>query len=256
MYMHAAFISDIHGNTPALEAVLADIYARDIPETFCLGDLVGYGPDPVGCINLVKEKCAASIMGNHDWALLNEPIGFNPVASEAIRCNRQQMRSHCLAGIKDGGPAIKFLQELPQRIERPGLLCVHASPRDELFEYVLESEVVDGPTTKIIDIFTRFEGICVVGHSHLPGVITPDFKWIGPAAMPEGLHLESRHNYLINDGSVGQPRDADTRACYLEIKGHRAFLHRVAYDYHKTASMIRALGCLPSYCAERLEKGI
>ncbi len=250
-----AFISDIHGNTPALEAVLADIDSRGIREIWCGGDLVGYGPDPEGVIRLVVKHARSCIMGNHDWALLNDPIGFNPVAAEAISCNRRIMGEHCYVGVKPGCTDWNFLRALPDGAEEPGLLNVHASPRDRLSEYVLASDVAYGPSDKIVDIFSRFERLCVVGHSHRPGIVTPDFQWVHPFEIPEGLIMEKGRKYLVNDGSVGQPRDGDNRACYAEVDGERLLFHRVAYDYKKTMEMIYKAGCLAPICAERLAVG-
>ncbi len=253
--MRRAFISDIHGNTPALEAVLADIDARGIGEIWCGGDLVGYGPDPEGCIRILARRARRSIMGNHDWALLNSPLGFNPVAAEAIACNRKIMGEHCYAGVQPGCAAWNYLRGLPDGIEEPGTLYVHASPRDRLSEYVLASDVAYGPSDKILDIFSRFERLCVVGHSHRPGIVTPDFRWLRPEEVPDGLVMEPGRKYLLNDGSVGQPRDGDNRACYAEVDGERLIFHRVAYDYKKTMEMIYKIGCLAPICAERLAVG-
>jgi diadenosine tetraphosphatase ApaH/serine/threonine PP2A family protein phosphatase len=250
-----AYISDIHGNAPALEAVLADIDRRGIGEIWCGGDLVGYGPEPERCIELVRARVRRGVMGNHDWALLNAPAGFNPVAAEAIRCNRRMMGEHCLAGVAPGCQAWDYLRGLPDGVEEPGLLQVHASPRDRLSEYVLASDVAYGPSEKIRDIFSRFEGLCVVGHSHRPGVVTPDFRWLCPAELPEGLELEPGRKYLANDGSVGQPRDGDPRACYLEQDGRRLSFHRVEYDCRRTMELIRRSGCLAEVCAARLALG-
>jgi diadenosine tetraphosphatase ApaH/serine/threonine PP2A family protein phosphatase len=250
-----AYISDIHGNTPALEAVLSDIDRRGIREIWCGGDLVGYGPDPEGCIRLVARRAARSIMGNHDWALLNDPLGFNPVAAEAIRCNRKLMGGHCYVGLKPGCEDWEWLRGLPDGFEERGLLHVHASPRDRLSEYVLAGDVAYGPGDKILDIFGRFERLCIVGHSHRPGIVTPDFKWLKPADIPDGLVMEPGGKYLVNDGSVGQPRDGDPRACYAEVDGERLLFHRVEYDYRKTMEMIRRVGCLAPVCADRLAVG-
>lgn len=253
--MRRAYISDIHGNSPALEAVLADIEQRGIGETWCGGDMVGYGPEPERCIELVAGHCSKCIMGNHDWALLNAPLGFNPVAAEAIYCNRKIMGEKCMLKPGAGCEAWDFIRDLPDGIEESGVLYVHASPRDRMSEYVLESDVAYGASDKITDIFTRFEGLCVVGHSHRPGIVTPDFAWLRPGNVADGLVMKPGRNYLVNDGSVGQPRDGDTRACYVEQDDERVVFHRVEYDYHKTMKMIKDAGCLHPVCAERLAVG-
>ncbi len=253
--MRRAYISDIHGNSPALEAVFEDIRGRGIEEVWCGGDLVGYGPDPERCIEMVAGRCEKCVMGNHDWALLNQPLGFNPVASEAIYCSRQVMGEKCLLKPGPGCEAWDFLRDLPDGAGDEGLLCVHASPRNRLSEYVLESDVAYGPGRKIIEIFEKFERLCVVGHSHRPGIVTPDFQWLRPADVPDGFRLEPGGKYLVNDGSVGQPRDGDKRACYVEQDGDTVHFHRVEYDVEKTVEMIRKIGCLQPVCADRLLVG-
>jgi diadenosine tetraphosphatase ApaH/serine/threonine PP2A family protein phosphatase len=253
--MRRAYISDIHGNSAALEAVFEDIAGRGIEEVWCLGDLVGYGPEPERCVEMVAGRCAATIMGNHDWALLNAPLGFNPVAAEAIYCNRQTMGSKCLRTPGPGCEAWEFLRRLPDAASDERLLCVHGSPRDRLSEYVLESDVAYGPGPKIEGIFAMFDRLCLVGHSHRPGIVTPDFRWVHPAEVPDGFRLEPGRKYLVNDGSVGQPRDGDNRACYVEQDGDTIHFHRVGYDIRRTAEAILALGCLHPVCAERLWVG-
>jgi len=250
-----AYVSDIHGNSPALEAVFKDIESRGISEIWCGGDLVGYGPDPERCIEMVAGHCAKCIKGNHDWALLNKPLGFNPVAAEAIYCNRETMGSSCMSKPGPGCEAWDFIENLPETVEEDGVLYVHASPRDHLGEYVLESDVAYGPGRKIKGIFAEFEGLCVVGHSHRPGIVTPEFRWIHPVDVPDGFEMEPGLRYLVNDGSVGQPRDGDNRACYVEQDGNMIYFHRVQYDIQKTVDMIEKNSCLHHVCADRLWAG-
>lgn len=250
--MRRAIISDIHANQEALRAVLEDIESRGIGEIVCLGDLVGYGPEPVECIELVRKSCRFTLMGNHDYALLTVPYGFNKVAAMSIECHRSRLRGACMDRERCDGH-IGFLKSLPMKQEEDGVLYVHASPRDPLSEYVLESDVAYGPGAKIIDIFSKFARVCFVGHSHRPGVVTPDFKWLQPGEA-NGLDVTAG-KYLVNEGSVGQPRDGDPRACYVEWNDGRIFFHRVEYPFRKTMAKIEATGCLHSYCAERLAAG-
>jgi diadenosine tetraphosphatase ApaH/serine/threonine PP2A family protein phosphatase len=250
-----AYVSDIHGNSAALEAVFADIDERGIKEVWCGGDIVGYGPDPERCVEMIAGRCSRCIMGNHDWALLNAPAGFNPVAGEAIYCNRQMMGSSCMLKPGPGCEAWEFLRNLADGCEDAGILYVHASPRDRLSEYVLESDVAYGPGRKIVEIFGLFEHLCLVGHSHRPGIVTPDFRWLKPQEVPNGFVMEARGKYLVNDGSVGQPRDGDPRACYVEQDGNTIFFRRVEYDIQRTADAIIATGCIDPICARRLWVG-
>jgi len=250
--MRRAIVSDIHANREALAAVLEDIEARGIEDIVCLGDIVGYGPGPAECIALVRAKCRFTLMGNHDYALLSEPYGFNPVAAQAIRCHRSVLEDGCLDHRRCSAH-LEFLRGLPQTREEDGVLYVHASPCFPLVEYVLESDVAYGPNRKIIEIFEMIEGVCFVGHSHRPGVVTSDFRWLRPEEA-NGVDV-SRAKFVVNVGAVGQPRDGDPRACYVEWDDGGIYFHRVEYPFRKTMMKIKALGCLDKNCAERLAKG-
>ncbi|MHC4253404.1 MAG: metallophosphoesterase family protein [Planctomycetota bacterium] len=250
--MKRAIISDIHANQDALTAVLDDIDDRGIDEIICLGDVVGYGPEPAECIALVRDRCRAVLMGNHDWALMVAPYGFNPIAAEAINCHRSMLENGCLDH-KRCEAHLDFLKERPNKLKENGTLYVHASPRDPITEYILETDVAYGPTDKIRENFELIENVCFVGHSHRPGVITPDFKWLKPDEA-EGLDVTGA-KHLVNEGSVGQPRDGDPRACYVEWDDGAIFFRRVEYPFRKTMKKIEKLGCLHSYCAERLAEG-
>ncbi len=250
--MRRAIISDIHANLDALEAVMDDIDARGIEDIICLGDVVGYGPEPAEVIKLVCERCRVSLMGNHDYALLTVPYGFNPIAAQAISCHRSQLEGACMDHERCA-KHLEWLKERPMKLEEDSVLYVHASPRDTLSEYVLKSDVAYGPNEKIIEIFDMIEGPCFCGHTHTPGVITSDFKWLSPAEA-NGLEV-TEARFVINDGSVGQPRDGDPRACYVEWDDGTIAFHRVEYPFRKTMKKIAAGGCLHSYCAERLAEG-
>jgi diadenosine tetraphosphatase ApaH/serine/threonine PP2A family protein phosphatase len=191
-------------------------------------------------------------MGNHDYALLTVPFGFNPVAAQAIECHRSMLEGGCLDHRRCGAH-LEFLKNRPMRHEEGGRLYVHASPRDPLSEYVLESDVAYGPNAKITEIFDKIAGVCLVGHSHRPGVVTPDFRWLRPGEA-DGLDV-SGGKFVVNEGSVGQPRDGDPRACYVELADGRVHFHRVEYPFRKTMEKIERTGCLHSYCAERLAAG-
>ncbi|MHC5057178.1 MAG: metallophosphoesterase family protein [Planctomycetota bacterium] len=252
--MKRAIISDIHANLDALQAVMDDIDSRGIEEIVCLGDVVGYGPEPAEVIQLVRDRCRVSLMGNHDYALLTVPYGFNRIAAQAINCHRSQLEGACMDH-KRCSDHLEWLKERPMKLndEEEGVLYVHASPRDPITEYVLQSDVAYGPNDKIIEIFEKIDGPCFCGHSHRPGVITSDFKWLSP---PEANGLEvTRGKFVINDGSVGQPRDGDPRACYVEWDDGTIAFHRVEYPFRKTMKKITDGGCLHSYCAERLAEG-
>jgi len=212
-----AIISDIHANLVALEAVLADIKTQRVDEIVCLGDICGYGPQPIECIKLVREHAAWTLKGNHDEAIFSEPFDFGRNALAAIHWQRRLLQPE--AG---SSPELvdvwNWLKELPtQRVEKD-VLFVHGSPRDSTYEYVLREDFDDlgfGPTQKAKDIFESMEWLCFCGHSHRPGVVAEDFKWVPPAELEQNGYVVRRgYKTIVNIGSVGQPRDAITAACY------------------------------------------
>ncbi len=254
--MAVAIISDIHSNQEALTRVLDDIRGQGIKEILCLGDLVGYGADPVFVVEASMEWNAC-LMGNHDEAVLKEAYGFNPVARAAVVWTRDQLRPGLLAG-KRKKDRWKFLSSLKLTHQLDGALCVHGSPRDPTMEYVLRSDCVDltgGVPEKIRDIFTRFERICFVGHTHDPGVITEESAFIQPKECNHEYSFESGRKYLVNIGSVGQPRDGDTRACYAIYHGDKVSWRRVEYDYRATMQKIFNTSQLDPRAGERLAHG-
>ena len=152
-----AIISDIHGNLEAFTAVLNHISSQGIDEIWCLGDIVGYGPDPEECVDLVMRNCAKCVMGNHDWALLNRPVGFNDAAAAMIYYTQTRMKP------KDGSPdevwkRWGFIENLPVTEKMDDILLVHASPRDELTEYILPQDV-DYDPEKVTDILSRIDHV-------------------------------------------------------------------------------------------------
>lgn len=251
MAERVALISDIHANREALEAVLADIDASGIGEVLCLGDVVGYGIDAEACIDLVARRCPMCLCGNHDWAVLNSAVGFNQVARQAVDVTRQRLKPR-----RWSGPATRrrwaFLQGLPETHQRGEWLLVHASPRDPITEYIFPEDVEVDPE-KMEDIFRRFEHTCFVGHTHVPGVFADDMTFRTPTEL--GGRYELGHGKaVVNVGSVGQPRDGDARACYVQVTDGVVAYRRVQYDFRKTMEKIRA-SRLDPLSAERLALG-
>lgn len=249
--MRQALISDIHGNLEAFQAVLADIATQNVDEVMCLGDVVGYGPNPCECLDLVMKKTVLTIMGNHDQAALFDPEGFNQVARQAIYWTRD-----CL----DQGPSNvvnkrwDFLSELPKMHVNDKFLYVHGSPRDPTNEYVFPEFIYD--KNKMDSIFNRVTQYCFQGHTHMPGVFTTDLEFIRPDACDYVFPL-GREKIMVNVGSVGQPRDEDNRACYV-IVDHAAkkiFFRRVPYDFNKTIEKIYAITDLDRMLGDRLRTG-
>ncbi len=251
-----ALISDIHANLAALEAVLADIRTRGVKRILCLGDVVGYGPDPAACLTLVRRHCALSLMGNHDFAVLTEPLGFNKVAKAASVWTRRQIKPHWYSwpGVRRNW---RFLKNAPERREENGMLFVHASPRDPIMEYIEEAETLDmgfGPSAKIEALFDLIEGACFVGHTHRPGVINADYEFLHPADIGD-VWPHPGERAIVNVGSVGQPRDGDPRACYVVVEDGAVRYVRVPYDIDKTVARFRAVPELDDHLAERLVEG-
>lgn len=248
-----AIISDIHGNLEALNAVLADIRDRGIEEIVCLGDIVGYGPDPVACLDMVMKVSSLTILGNHDQATIFDPEGFNPVALKAIFWTRDQMEQPA------GGPAQSdarwdFIGELPRRHDEGDVLFVHGSPRDPTNEYVFPEHIYE--KNRMEALMRRFDKYCFQGHTHIPGVFTESGRFHSPSSLGSEMKLGSE-KVMVNVGSVGQPRDEDSRSCYVELNQEEGWIryHRVEYDAQKTANKIFAIPELDNMLGERLLRG-
>lgn len=243
-------ISDIHGNLEALQAVLGALEADGAERLIHLGDLVGYNANPRECVRLVAERNALCILGNHDLAVLEPQAAqsFNVLAYEALHYAHGQLTP----------PERRYLQSLPRTLvlwDRY-LLC-HGSPEN------IETYILDGfQARRIFNLLRkRYEGIriCFFGHTHIPRlwVSDPRGKVSSPAAVSATVPLDTEHMYLINPGSVGQPRQRDNQARYLLFDTDRGVVHfrAVAYDV-ATAQRKILEAALPEYLALRLADGI
>jgi diadenosine tetraphosphatase ApaH/serine/threonine PP2A family protein phosphatase len=266
-----AIISDIHANAAALKAVLADIDAKGIKRIVCLGDTVGYGPDPLECVDLVKAKCDWSILGNHDYGVLYEPTNFNPGAESAAFWTREQFDQE--PDDAKRAERYQFLNRLRVRVVEkigPGgmepvngksngdgiaLLAVHGSPRRPINEYIFPDDAVNN-ADKLEAIFERVTRVCIVGHTHVPGIFTDEPDFYPPSELGErGYVFQDGEKAVINVGSVGQPRDFDPRASYVVVHGDRIEFARVPYDIDSTAKKIKAIPQLPDWLGDRLYEG-
>ena len=251
-----ALISDIHANMEALSVVMEDIKNRGNIETiYCLGDVIGYGPNPRECIEIVQKECEFTLCGNHEEAVLFNAEDFNPKARRAIDWTRDQLNSSEYDKEKNY-ELWDFLGELKKRYREGKFLYVHASPRQPTREYVLPRDAKDH--NKMTSIFQEFEGsqICFVGHTHIPGVFTDDFQFRYARDIDNRFDLSSYDGkILINVGSVGQPRDGDNRACYAILDGDIVEWVRLSYDIKTTMAKIREIEDLAEYLAVRLEEG-
>jgi diadenosine tetraphosphatase ApaH/serine/threonine PP2A family protein phosphatase len=246
--LRLAVISDIHSNLQALEAVLAEIEASEVEEIWCLGDLVGYGADPDACTALARERCAVCLVGNHDLAVLGAlDVGaFSETAKAAVEWTR---------GVAER-ETLEFLGGLQPALSHEGFGLFHASPRDPVWEYVLSLDEAEA------GLDAQAERIGLIGHSHVALFFTRPTPNARPgyatgAQAGGGAELEIAEDaWLLNPGSVGQPRDGDPRAAWLELDTEQwtARFHRTPYDVATAASAIRQAG-LPGALAERLSIG-
>jgi len=249
-----AIISDLHSNIEALSKVLADIDAQKIDRLFCLGDVVGYGPNPREVIDKL-DRCEFVLRGNHEEALLFMALDFHNDAARAIEWTRDQLND----GTQDkkvNHRLWNLISELPDYAERENgeWVFVHASPRDRTKEYVRPIDVVDKP--KLREIFSMFKHVCFYGHTHEPGIFTDDLRFFSPVSFAQGrAKLVPNRKFLINVGSVGQPRDRDTRACYIVFDGEMVEFRRVEYDYRQTMQKIYATQVIPRKFGDRLAIG-
>jgi predicted phosphodiesterase len=242
--MKVAIISDIHGNRHAFEAVLADVGGSDAAEIWCLGDLVGYGAEPDACVELAQQHAHVCLAGNHDLAVTGAlPLHeFSRGAALAAQWTQQVIAAENLDFLKSLSPA--------DDSREVGLF--HASPRDPVWEYVLSALLAD------MCLDAQRNRVCLIGHSHVALSFTrPEGRVTTGEPRGDGVELAiDEHEWLINPGSVGQPRDGDPRAAWLllDLEGWTAHYRRVEYDVAGAAAAIRAAR-LPDSLAERLEYG-
>lgn len=255
-----AVISDIHSNLEALTTVLADIESRGIETIYCLGDVVGYGPNPRECLDLIIEKTRWTVLGNHDYAVFYEPTNFNYAAEQASFWTRFVLEDE-----KQEDKRSKhwsFLGGLPMRLSFKANLgessatinFVHASPRKPINEYIFPDDVYTNPI-KVRVLFERVEHICFVGHTHLPGVFLDEPDFYLPDELGDLYPIIDKEKAIINIGSVGQPRDGDNRASYVYVEDNQVHFVRLEYDFEKTAEKIKAVEMLDNFNAERLREG-
>lgn len=252
--MKTAIISDLHSNRESLEAVFGHIRDQGVTDLVCLGDVVGYGPEPEFCVDLVRGHARWCLMGNHDEALFRDASDFNSHARGAIEFTRRRMQpSWYSSGEKKA--RWKWLKGLPLEVKEGRFHFVHGSPRDPIREYVLSTDGILNPE-KLRAVFDSFEGIAVGGHTHHPGLYDEDLRFHGlNGAETLTLPLDPGRKAFLNVGSTGQPRDGDNRACYAVLEEHQVTWHRVPYDFRTTMEKIQRTGALSEMLARRLAVG-
>lgn len=247
--MKRAVISDIHSNIEALHAVLGDISSFNVDQIICLGDIVGYGPNPCECIDLVREADVC-VLGNHDQGALFDPEGFSKGAERAIFWTRQRLE--CEGDTPENVARWDFLCELPRTYRVNGFQYVHGSARNPLTEYVFPEDVYN--QRKLEKIFGMIDRHCFQGHTHVPGVFTESGRFYRPDEVGGHFTLGDE-KMMVNVGSVGQPRDGECRACYVLQDENNLEYRRVPYDIDKTVEKIYAIAELDNFLGDRLREG-
>ncbi len=250
--MRLGVISDVHGNLLALRSVLAALDAAGIDRLVCLGDVVGYGPDPIECLDLIFDRDPLMVVGNHEEALFRPELGrkFREMARETIDWTRRQIAS-------ERPDLLDAIEQLPGMIYfESKLMIVHDSPIPGGARYILDGAAA-GPAFRGITV-----PICLVGHTHLPAC----FRLLGDAEHPvveshrsvssKSIEVDFKGHCIVNPGSVGQPRDGDPRASYaiIDLEAGEIDWHRAGYDIASAQSRAIASG-LPARAAERLALG-
>ncbi|MEE8352904.1 MAG: metallophosphoesterase family protein [Dehalococcoidales bacterium] len=247
--MRHAILADTNGNLTALTAVLDDIERRGgVDGVWCLGDVVGYGPEPSACIDRLRETTDVCVAGNHDRAAGGkiDTADFNPAAAIASRWTAGRLSPQ----------GKEYLGDLPPRLVRGDFTMVHGSPRDPIWEYLVSGAAA---AENLAHFETRY---CLVGHTHVPMVFAAGDGGVDGSCTArhwttdDPVILEERR-LIVNPGSIGQPRDGDPRASYAIHDGNEGSLrlYRVGYDVRATQKKMQALG-LPERLISRLEHGL
>ena len=247
-----AIISDIHGNLEALEVVLSDIKKHGATEIICVGDVVGYGPNPKECLDYAR-RFDVTIQGNHEQALLVQMQGasFNLRAKNSIEWTRDQFN---MLGEEreENSRRWDFLGALDETYARNGLLFVHGTPREPISEYLYPRDIYR--PEKLKELFDMIEWICFVGHTHVPGIWTEDMIYLTPEEVNYRYRI-GRKKTIINVGSVGQPRDSDPRACYVLLDQDTVLFRKLSYPVQVTIEKIQRITELDPFLADRLREG-
>jgi len=242
-----AIISDIHSNLEALEATLERIEKIRVDEILCLGDLVGYNANPNECVKIIRDRATKVIMGNHDRACsgIEEPTFFNEYAKEAVFWTRKQISKETQDYLKSLKDTFTFNEEF---------LMVHGSPRDP-DEYILGVQSASENLRYLAKNLSKIK-ICFFGHTHVKAFYSLTGKSGITSETSEGTIFSKEGNFLINPGSVGQPRDRDPRGSFIIFDSEKRLVRYepVSYDIEKTASKVIKAG-LPGFLAERLFEG-
>ena len=227
---------------------MEDIGRQNVDEIFCLGDIIGYGPNPRECIDVCREF-QMCLLGNHDNGALFDPEGFSSSAERAIFWTRSELEFQH----DDNAPVRwRFLAQLPRTHRIGDFMFVHGSPRSPLNEYVFPEDVFN--ERKIERIFGFIQHYCFQGHTHVPGIFTQNCRFYSPAEVSMNYELGDQ-KVMVNVGSVGQPRDNDPRSCYIILEDKNIEFRRVEYPIERTRQKILAIAELDDFLGDRLLEG-
>jgi predicted phosphodiesterase len=241
--MRYGFFSDVHANLEALKVVVADFKKEKLDKIFFLGDAVGYGPDPNECTSIIEGVSEVKLMGNHDYAALGliETNLFNQYAQKAMEWTKRVLNEKSL----------KILSGLSMDHRFDQFYLVHSTPKEpQEWNYIFDLDDAE----ENFDFFNK--QICLIGHSHHPAILK---KYKGKHCFLHDelrVQIEEGFRYIVNIGSVGQPRDGSNQACYLiyDVEEKRAALKRLPYDYKKTQAKMKKRE-LPQFLIDRLALG-
>ena len=252
--MKIAVISDIHANLPALNAVMKDIRAQKIKKIYCLGDLVGYGPNPREVVDIAMLRFEFTLRGNHDEAVTYKlPRHFNPVAAKSVFWSREKLKPHGRVSPQSFRRWSFLKKKLKDVVQIDDFMFAHGTPKS-FYDYIDSIKAAKKVLAVLpVDVTTLF-----VGHSHIPVVFVETEQGIRILNYDTPKLPKLReHRMIVNVGSVGQPRDGDVRACYVVIddETNEFYYRRVEYDVEETVRLIYARAGLPKDNAHRLRGG-
>lgn len=279
-----AIISDIHANSDALIAVLKDIETQKVRSVICLGDIVGYGPCGGACIDFVMQNASCTLMGNHDHAMVHRPLGRNPIAAEmmllsqgmpvsppritpgafdpaavpAYPCGRCGKELQCLRLEHARDSGWELIANLSETFQEGKFTYLHGSPSDPVFGYLFPDRFRTGwQPAYLAKQFSAFDGIVFCGHTHIPCIITDTLACVYPSDYSKWFEFDTGRKYIVNVGSIGQPRDGDARACYSLFDESVPAMQwrRIPYDVAAAIEKTTALCGEHTWCAARLALG-
>jgi predicted phosphodiesterase len=248
-----AIVADIHANLEALGTVFDFLGSKGIRRIVCLGDIIGYGPNPRECLEMLFCSEVA-IMGNHEEAVMFYGEDFNPKARASLEWTKDELNSTAYERTKNYD-LWNFLGTMQQVVEDGDVMYTHGSPRVPTREYVVPADARNHD--KMQGIFELIRRVCFIGHSHIPHIYTSDMRHASPESLGGAIDLRKLgdRKILINTGSVGQPRDGDTRLSFVTFDGQVVRFHRLEYDMQTTVEKIYANEALPNFLADRLLVG-